>query len=235
MGPITTGLGEIYQFVVRGDRPLADGARGDARLVHRAAAAHGARRRRGQQLRRRGQAVPGRPRSRSACRRPGSPSREVVRALERSNANAGGGYIEHNREHFVIGTDGLVKSLDDLRVGRHRRDAAGRPDHGRQRRRRALRPAPAARRRVDGRQGRGRRRRRADADGRELAHRHRAREGEARGAAADAARRDRDRAVLRPLAAGRTAPSRPSARTCSRARCWSSWCCSSCSATCAPG
>lgn len=40
---------------------------------------------------------------------------EVVAALERSNANAGGGYIEHAREHFVIGTDGLVKSLDDLR------------------------------------------------------------------------------------------------------------------------
>ncbi|MFT3769284.1 MAG: CusA/CzcA family heavy metal efflux RND transporter [Minicystis sp.] len=39
---------------------------------------------------------------------------EVARALEKSNANAGGGYIEHNREHFVIGTDGLIKSLDDL-------------------------------------------------------------------------------------------------------------------------
>ncbi|HEX5656668.1 MAG TPA: CusA/CzcA family heavy metal efflux RND transporter, partial [Polyangiales bacterium] len=40
---------------------------------------------------------------------------DVARALERSNANAGGGYIEHNREHFVIGTDGLVRDLDDLR------------------------------------------------------------------------------------------------------------------------
>ncbi len=40
---------------------------------------------------------------------------EVARALERSNESAGGGYIEHNREHFVIGTDGLIKSLDDLR------------------------------------------------------------------------------------------------------------------------
>ncbi len=40
---------------------------------------------------------------------------EVVSALEKSNANAGGGYIEHAREHFVIGTNGLVKSLDDLR------------------------------------------------------------------------------------------------------------------------
>jgi cobalt-zinc-cadmium resistance protein CzcA len=39
---------------------------------------------------------------------------QVVEALERSNANAGGGYIEHAREHFVVGTHGLVKSLDDL-------------------------------------------------------------------------------------------------------------------------
>jgi cobalt-zinc-cadmium resistance protein CzcA len=40
---------------------------------------------------------------------------EVVSALEKSNESAGGGYIEHAREHFVIGTSGLVKSLDDLR------------------------------------------------------------------------------------------------------------------------
>jgi heavy metal efflux system protein len=39
---------------------------------------------------------------------------EVASALERSNANAGGGYIEHDREHFVIGADGLIKSLTDL-------------------------------------------------------------------------------------------------------------------------
>jgi cobalt-zinc-cadmium resistance protein CzcA len=39
---------------------------------------------------------------------------QVIEALERSNANAGGGYIEHAREHFVIGTSGLVRSLDDL-------------------------------------------------------------------------------------------------------------------------
>ena len=40
---------------------------------------------------------------------------EVVAALEKSNANAGGGYIEHAGEHFVIGTNGLVRSLEDLR------------------------------------------------------------------------------------------------------------------------
>jgi cobalt-zinc-cadmium resistance protein CzcA len=39
---------------------------------------------------------------------------QVAEALEKSNANAGGGYIEHNREHFVIGTNGLVKDLNDL-------------------------------------------------------------------------------------------------------------------------
>jgi len=40
---------------------------------------------------------------------------QVVDALQKSNANAGGGYIERNQEHFVIGTDGLVKNLDDLK------------------------------------------------------------------------------------------------------------------------
>jgi cobalt-zinc-cadmium resistance protein CzcA len=40
---------------------------------------------------------------------------QVIDALEKSNANAGGGYIEHQREHFVIGTDGLVKTKEDLR------------------------------------------------------------------------------------------------------------------------
>lgn len=40
---------------------------------------------------------------------------QVTTALEKSNANAGGGYIEHNREHFVIGARGLVTSLEDLK------------------------------------------------------------------------------------------------------------------------
>src|SRR4029078_10255979 len=42
---------------------------------------------------------------------------QVAEALSKSNANAGGGYIEKDREHFVIGTDGLVHGLDDLRRG----------------------------------------------------------------------------------------------------------------------
>src|SRR4029079_7998365 len=40
---------------------------------------------------------------------------QVVAALEKSNANGGGGYIEHAREHVVIGTRGLVRGLGDLR------------------------------------------------------------------------------------------------------------------------
>jgi len=40
---------------------------------------------------------------------------DVAQRVSENNANFGGGYIEHNREHFVIGTNGLVKDLDDLR------------------------------------------------------------------------------------------------------------------------
>lgn len=40
---------------------------------------------------------------------------DVIEALEQTNANAGGGYIEHNREQLVIGTRGLVTSLEDLK------------------------------------------------------------------------------------------------------------------------
>jgi len=40
---------------------------------------------------------------------------QVTNALEKANANAGGGYLEYNQEHVVIGTNGQVKSLEDLR------------------------------------------------------------------------------------------------------------------------
>ena len=39
---------------------------------------------------------------------------DVVAALRRSNANAGGGYIERNREAILIRAEGLVTSLDDV-------------------------------------------------------------------------------------------------------------------------
>jgi cobalt-zinc-cadmium resistance protein CzcA len=114
MGPITTGLGEVFQFTVRSDRhslmqveELLDWQIGP-------------------QLR----TVPGIVEVNSfggedkqyqvvldpaRLQASGLSIAQVADALQKSNANAGGGYIEHNREHFVIGTDGLVKSLDDLR------------------------------------------------------------------------------------------------------------------------
>jgi len=113
MGPIVSGLGEVYQFTVENDalslmqrEELLDWYIGPALRT-----------------------VPGvvemnsfggedkqyqvviDPRRLQAA---GLSVAEVARALERSNANAGGGYIEHDREYFVIGTDGLIKSLDDL-------------------------------------------------------------------------------------------------------------------------
>jgi cobalt-zinc-cadmium resistance protein CzcA len=114
MGPITTGLGEIYQFTVQ--NPTLNLMQLEELLDWQIAP----------QLR----TVPGvvevnsfggedrqyqvllDPKRLQAA---GISVAQVVEALERSNANAGGGYIEHNREHFVIGTDGLVKNLADLR------------------------------------------------------------------------------------------------------------------------
>ncbi|MBZ5711783.1 efflux RND transporter permease subunit [Nannocystis pusilla] len=113
MGPISTGLGEIYQFTVRGEghslmelEELLDWYIGP-------------------QLR----TVPGVVEVNSF----GGENREyqvvldpkrlqaldlsvgdVAAALRVSNANAGGGYIEHNQEHFVIGSNGLVQSREDL-------------------------------------------------------------------------------------------------------------------------
>src|SRR4029079_15879528 len=114
MGPIDTGLGEIYQFVGKG--------KGHSLMeLEETLDWHI-----GPQLR----AVPGivevnsfggedkqyqvviDPKRLQAA---GMSVGEVIHALERSNANAGGGYLEHNREQVVIGTVGLVTSLDDLK------------------------------------------------------------------------------------------------------------------------
>lgn len=113
VGPITSGLGEIYQFTVRNDsmtlmqlEELLDWS-----------------------IAPRLRTVPGIVEVNSfggedkeyqvildphALQASGVSIAQVASALERSNTNAGGGYIEHNREAFVIGTRGLVHDLDDL-------------------------------------------------------------------------------------------------------------------------
>ena len=113
LGPITTGLGEVYQFVLRGEgKSLMELEETLDWVV-------------APQLRQ----VPGiievnsfggetkeyqvllDPKRLQAA---GLSVEDVARALERTNANAGGGFVERHREQLVIGTDGLVKSLDDL-------------------------------------------------------------------------------------------------------------------------
>jgi cobalt-zinc-cadmium resistance protein CzcA len=114
MGPISSGLGEIFQFVVQNDRltvmeleelldwQIAPALRTVPGIVE--VNSFGGEDKQYQVV-----LEPAR------LQAAGVSVAQVVEALEKSNANAGGGYIEHNREHFVIGTNGLVKSLDDLR------------------------------------------------------------------------------------------------------------------------
>ena len=114
MGPISSGLGEIFQFVVQNDaltlmqlEELLDWQIAPAlRTVHGIVEVNSFGGEDKQY-----QVIIDPKRLQAA----GVSISQVVDALEKSNANAGGGYIEHNREHFVIGTDGLVKNLDDLR------------------------------------------------------------------------------------------------------------------------
>ncbi len=115
MGPISSGLGEIYQFVVRGEgRTLMELEESLDWYI-------------GPQLR----TVPGIVEVNSfggenreyqivldpsRLQASGLSVREVMEALQRSNRNAGGGYIEHAGEQIVIGTKGLIRSLEDLKT-----------------------------------------------------------------------------------------------------------------------
>ncbi len=113
MGPISTGLGEIYQFTVHGEghslmelEELLDWYIGpQLRTVPGVVEVNsfGGENREYQVILE--------PRRLQAL---GLSAGDVAVALEASNANAGGGYIEHNQEHFVIGSNGLVRSREDL-------------------------------------------------------------------------------------------------------------------------
>lgn len=114
MGPISSGLGEVFQFTVENDRltlmqreELLDWYIGPALRTVPGIVEVNSFGGEDKQY----QVIVEPKRLRAA----GISIAEVARALQKSNANAGGGYIEHNREHFVIGTDGLLKSLDDLK------------------------------------------------------------------------------------------------------------------------
>lgn len=113
MGPVSTGLGEIYQFVVKGDGKtsmelrtilewdIAPRLRQVPGVIEVNAF--------GGELRTYEVAV--RPERLAAF---GVSLSQLFEAVERNNANAGGAYIEKNSEQYLIRGEGLVGTLEDL-------------------------------------------------------------------------------------------------------------------------
>lgn len=124
LGPITTGLGEIYQFEVRGEPTCAPGAKEDGcwspmalRTVLDWFVAY--------QLK----SVPGvvevntfggelktfevQP-DPAALQAHHVPLSEIFEALQRNNRNVGGAYLVRNREQVVIRGEGLLTGLEDI-------------------------------------------------------------------------------------------------------------------------
>jgi heavy metal efflux system protein len=115
MGPISSALGEVFQFVLRGDShslmkleetldwyigPQLRTVPGVVETLNFGG------------LDRQYQVVVDPLRLQAA----GLSVGEVAQALQASNANAGGGYIERDREQIVIGTDGIIRDLEDLKT-----------------------------------------------------------------------------------------------------------------------
>src|SRR5882672_7471947 len=121
---------------------------------------------------------------------------DIQRILERNNAAIGGGYIEKNRESFVIRGDAQYQTLEDIEDTVITSDADGTPVLIKNVAR--VQSGAALRRRHKARRGRDRRRHGDDAHGRELARRRHGRQGAARRDPAQPARGRRDPLVLRP-------------------------------------
>ncbi|HMM35160.1 MAG TPA: efflux RND transporter permease subunit, partial [Thermoanaerobaculia bacterium] len=113
MGPVTTGLGDVFQFTVEGEGVSAMERRSilDWMIAPRLRAVPGV-----TEVNTWG----GLPKQYQVLVDParlrahGLSLREVFEAVERGNANAGGGYIEHNREQYIVRGEGLVGSISDI-------------------------------------------------------------------------------------------------------------------------
>ncbi|MHB1046947.1 MAG: efflux RND transporter permease subunit [Thermoanaerobaculia bacterium] len=113
LGPVTTGLGDVFQFTVEGDGVSAMERRTilDWMIAPRLRAVPGV-----TEVNTWG----GLPKQYQVVVDPaklrahGLSLKEVFDAVERGNANAGGGYIEHNREQYIVRGEGLVASLADI-------------------------------------------------------------------------------------------------------------------------
>ena len=113
LGPVTTGLGEVYQFVVRGDgyTPMQLREILDWQIAYRLRGVPGVTEvsPEGGYAKQHHVVVD---RKRLVSYR--IPINQVFEALEKNNAIAGGGYIEHNGEAYVIRGEGLVERPEEL-------------------------------------------------------------------------------------------------------------------------
>ncbi|MGH9388209.1 MAG: efflux RND transporter permease subunit, partial [Vicinamibacteria bacterium] len=113
MGPVSTGLGEVYMFTVEGEglSPMERRTLLDWDIAPRLRAVPGVTE---------VNVWGGLPKQYQVVVDParlvayGLSLREVFEAVERGTGNSGGGYIEHNREQYVIRGEGLVASLQDI-------------------------------------------------------------------------------------------------------------------------
>lgn len=113
LGPITTGLGEVLQFVVRGEghtlmeleETLDWYIAPQLRMVEGVVEVNsfGGENKEYQ--------IVIDPQRLQAT---GLSVREVITAVEQTSGNAGGGYLEHSREQYVISARSQVRSLEDL-------------------------------------------------------------------------------------------------------------------------
>ncbi|MGE0453252.1 MAG: efflux RND transporter permease subunit [Vicinamibacteria bacterium] len=113
MGPVTTGLGDVFQFTVEGEGVSAMERRTllDWTIAPRLRAVPGVTE---------VNAWGGFPKQYQVVVDPaklrahGLSLKQVFEAVQRGSMNAGGGYIEHNREQYIVRGEGLVGSLSDI-------------------------------------------------------------------------------------------------------------------------
>jgi cobalt-zinc-cadmium resistance protein CzcA len=113
MGPVTTGLGDVFQFTVEGEGVSAMERRTilDWLIAPRLRAVPGV-----TEVNTWG----GLPKQYQVVVDPARllaykiALKGVFEAVERGTRNAGGGYIEHNREQYILRGEGLVESLADI-------------------------------------------------------------------------------------------------------------------------
>jgi len=113
MGPISTGLGEIYQFEVKGDRyskmDLRSILEWDIAFKLKSVPGVVEVNAYGGELKTYEVALDA-----TKLVSYGIPIGDVFEGLKRNNANAGGAYIEHASEQYLIRGEGLVSSLEDI-------------------------------------------------------------------------------------------------------------------------